>query len=336
MPGLFSPFAVKSLALDNRIVLPPMATGMAEDDGAPTARHLRHYLARVSRGVGLVVVEHAFAQAAGRHSAGQVGIDSDALISAHAALVAGIHRAGGRIALQISHAGAAARSSLIGAQPVGPSPRPLDREGAEVPRSLPVADLEELTEAFALAAARAVDAGYDAVELHGAHGFLLSQFLSPLANERQDAYGKTLAGRARFPLETVRAVRSRVGPDYPLLYRLGLADYLDPSQGAGLKVEEGLVVAGWLADAGVDVLDVSGGLGGARPPTGGAGYFLPWAESIRARLGVPVLVAGGINDPLLADRAVRSGKADLIGIGRGLWADPAWAEKARQMLLGAG
>ncbi len=335
MPGLFSPFSVKSLALDSRIVLPPMATGMAAEDGAPTERHLRHYLARASRSVGLVIVEHSFVDPAGRLSEGQMGIHSEAVLSAHAALAAGIHRAGSKVALQISHAGAAARSSLIGTRPLGPSARPLPRDGAEVPCPLPVTQLEELKEAFALAAMRAVQAGYDAVELHGAHGFLLSQFLSPLANERVDGYGQTLAGRARFPLETVRSVRARVGPDYPLLYRLGLADYLAPPQNAGLKLEEGLIVAGWLAEAGVDLLDISGGLGGARPPAGGAGYFLPWAESARACLTIPVLVAGGINDPLLADRAIRCGMADLIGVGRGLWADPAWAEKARQMLLGA-
>jgi 2,4-dienoyl-CoA reductase-like NADH-dependent reductase (Old Yellow Enzyme family) len=313
-----------------------MATGLAGDDGAPTTRHLQHYLARASRGVGLVVVEHAFVEPAGRFSAGQLGMHGDHLVPAHADLVAGIHRAGGKIALQISHAGAAARASLTGTQPVGPSSRRLDREGAEAPRPLSAVDLQELVEAFVRAAERAVAAGYDAIELHGAHGFLLSQFLSPLVNERQDEYGQTLEGRARFPLETVRAVRSRLGPNYPLLYRLGLADYLDPLQGAGLKLEEGLVVAGWLANGGVDVLDISGGLGGARPSTGGAGYFLPWAEATRARLSIPVLVAGGINDPLLADRAIRSGKADLVGVGRGLWADPAWAEKARQMLMGAG
>jgi len=335
LPDLFSPLDTGKLRLANRIAMPPMALEAAGADGAPVSRHLDHYLARASRGVGLVVVEHAFVDLSGRLSPGQLGVHHDGLVPAYRRLVKALRPTGARVALQISHAGAAARSAVTGAPPVGPSPVALPREGAEPPCELGEAALEELVHKFARAAARAREAGFCAVEIHGAHGFLLSQFLSPLTNHRRDAFGGTLQGRARLPREVVKAVREAVGQDYPVLYRLGLADYLAAERG-GLTPEEGLTVAGWLVQAGVDMLDISGGLGGARPAGAAAGYFLPWAQRVRARVRVPVMVAGGITDPLLADQAIREGRADVVGIGRALLADPAWALKARRVLLGAG
>ncbi|MDQ7794264.1 MAG: NADH:flavin oxidoreductase [bacterium] len=333
MPNLFSPLTVGAVRLANRIAMPPMAQEAAGLDGAPTDRHVDHYFARASRKVGLVVVEHAFVAPGGRHSPGQLGIHQDSLMPAYARLVEALRPTGVVVALQISHAGAAANPQLTGDSPVAPSALPLPRQGATVPRALAVAELGGLAAAFARAAGRARQAGFDAVEVHGAHGFLLSQFLSPLINHRDDDYGGSLTGRARFPLEVVRAVRESVGASFPLFYRLGMADSLAGNE--GLTLDDGLTVAGWLVEAGVDLLDISGGLGGARPGGSAAGYFLPWAARARARVSVPVLVAGGITDPFQADQAVRTGMTDLVGVGRGLLADPGWAEKAQQALGGS-
>ncbi|MDI3281291.1 MAG: NADH:flavin oxidoreductase, partial [Bacillota bacterium] len=162
------------------------------------------------------------------------------------------------------------------------------------------------------------------------HGYLLNQFFSPLTNRRTDEYGGTRENRLRFPLEVVAAVRQAVGPDYPVFYRFGASDRLPD----GLTVEDGRFAAPRLVEAGVDVLDVSGGLCGSRPAGAPPGYFVPLAEAIKPVVSVPVLVTGGITEPELADRIIREGKADLVGIGRALLADPRWPEKAREVLLG--
>ncbi|MEW6547809.1 MAG: NADH:flavin oxidoreductase [Bacillota bacterium] len=323
MAGLLTPLEYRGLVLRNRIVMPPMASDVATPEGEPTGRHLDHYLPRARGGVGLVIVEHSYVELRGRLTRTQLGIHHDGLVDAFRPLVDAIHETGARVAIQITHAGGATTEEVCGTRPVGPSEVPHPRSGC-APRALGAEELPSLVEAFGAAARRARLAGFDAVEIHGAHGFLLNQFLSPLTNRRQDGYGGSLENRARFPLEVVRAVRRAVGPDFPVLYRLGAADNVP----GGLTLEESQVVAPWLVEAGVDVLDVSGGLGGSRPPGAPPGYFVPLAEGIKRVVEVPVVVTGGITDPFFADGIVRAGKADLVGIGRALLADPDWARKA--------
>jgi len=323
MAGLLTPLEYRGLVLRNRIVMPPMASDVATPEGEPTGRHLDHYLPRARGGVGLVIVEHSYVELRGRLTRTQLGIHHDGLVDAFRPLVDAIHETGARVAIQITHAGGATTEEVCGTRPVGPSGVPHPRSGC-APRALGAEELPSLVEAFGAAARRARLAGFDAVEIHGAHGFLLNQFLSPLTNRRQDGYGGSLENRARFPLEVVRAVRRAVGPDFPVLYRLGAADNVP----GGLTLEESQVVAPWLVEAGVDVLDVSGGLGGSRPPGAPPGYFVPLAEGIKRVVEVPVVVTGGITDPFFADGIVRAGKADLVGIGRALLADPDWARKA--------
>ena len=323
MPGLLSPLQVKGLLLRNRIVMAPMASDIATEEGEPTDRHLRHYLPRAEGGVALIIVEHSYVQKSGRLTRPQLGIHHDGLVDAYRRLVSAIKEKGVPVVIQITHAGGATTPEVCGSQPVGPSAVVNPRSGL-VPRELSQEEMTTVRQAFADAARRAQQAGFDGVEIHGAHGFLLGQFLSPLTNRRDDAYGGSLENRARFPLEVVRAVREAVGPHYPVFYRLGATDNIP----GGLTVDDAKVVAPWLVKAGVDVLDISGGLGGSRPQGAPPGFFVPHAQAVKSVVDVPVIAVGGIRDPIFADEIVRTGKADLVAIGRPLLADPQWAAKA--------
>jgi len=198
-------------------------------------------------------------------------------------------------------------------------------------RELKAGEVEDLCEAYAGAAERAMKAGFDGVEIHGAHGFLLNQFYSPLANRRNDRYGGSLQKRMSFPLEVVERVRETIGGRL-LLYRLG-SDDLDP---AGTQIEDSQKFAAGLEEAGVDIIDVSGGLCGGSPEKleGHQGYFIPQAQKIKEVVDVPVIGVGGIKDPEYADRLIAEGKVDLVAVGRRLLDDPAWAEKAVERLGG--
>lgn len=317
MVGLRDPLDVKGLTLRNRIVMPPMQTSLATAAGAVTPDLIEHYVAR-ARALGLLIVEHSYVSRVGKLSNRQVGVDDDALVEGLERLAGRVHATGTPIVLQINHAGRAARSVVTGVQPVAPSP-------TDAARGLAVAELEAVADTFALAAERAMAAGFDGVEVHGAHGFLLNQFASPLVNKRGDSFGGSWENRIRFPLAVVKAVKARVGGRL-LLYRLGAVD-LDP---AGISIEESQDFAVRLVAAGVDVIDVSGGLCGSRPAhlQGSPGFFVPYASQIKAVAEVPVIGVGGITDAEFADQLIRDGRVDLVAVGRSLLTDAAWAVKA--------
>jgi NADPH2 dehydrogenase len=220
--------------------------------------------------------------------------------------------------LQITYAGGVANKNVLKAQPAGPSATGKARE-------LQISEIEIIAEEFAAAAARAVKAGFDGVELHGAHGYLLCQFFSPLMNKRTDEYGGSLENRMRFPLLVVKKVRERLDGRL-LLYRLG-ADDLAPN---GTTIADSVVFAKALEQAGVDIIDVSGGMCGAEPKQLRRlkGYFVPQATAIKKSVNVPVIGVGKIRDAVYADELVRDGLVDLVAVGRALWADIEWAEKA--------
>lgn len=323
LPNLLSSLEVKGLVLKNRIVMPPMANNMATEEGEITPRLVEHYLARAKAEVGLLIVEHAYVVPMGRANKNQLGVHDDRVIQGLRELVDAVHAAGARIGSQITHAGGATTSEVLGVIPEAPSPVQHPR-GTEAPRELGIKELAALAGAFAAAARRVRAAGFDMVEIHGAHGYLLNQFYSPLTNKRKDDYGGDREKRLRFPLEVAEAVRREVGPDFPVFYRLG-ADDLMPG---GLTAEDARFAAPRLVEAGVDLLDVSGGLGGSRPEGAKPGYFVPLAVAAKSVVQAPVLVTGGIREPEFADQIIRDGKADLVGIGRALLADPEWARKA--------
>jgi 2,4-dienoyl-CoA reductase-like NADH-dependent reductase (Old Yellow Enzyme family) len=298
-----------------------MQTGRATVKGAVTDRLISFYVRR-SAALGLLIVEHSYVSAGGKLSPKQLGIYNDELIDGLEKLSARIHAVGTPVVLQITHAGGVANRQVIGAEPAGPS---ATRNARELKRS----EIEALVEEFAVAAERAIKAGFDGVELHGAHGFLLNQFFSPLLNKRGDEYGGSLENRMRFPLMVVERVRESVRGRL-LLYRLG-ADDLDPN---GTRAEDSATFATKLEQYGVDVIDVSGGLCGSEPKQlrNVKGYFVPQAYEIKRAVKAPVIGVGGITDAEYADKLVRDGKVDLVAVGRALWKDPKWAEKAVEAL----
>jgi 2,4-dienoyl-CoA reductase-like NADH-dependent reductase (Old Yellow Enzyme family) len=329
MPGLLDPITIKGLEIPNRLVMPPMATRFAAGTGEVTDRLIAHYSDRAG-GVGLVIIEHCFVMVEGRMRLDQPGVHRDELIPGLTRLVEAVHRQGAKTAVQINHAGSKTPPDAKLRLPVGPSPVPFPGSGVK-PRELTVREIRRIVEAFGYAARRAREAGFDAVEVHGAHGFLNSQFLSPLTNRRSDRYGGSLENRIRLPLEIVAEVLEQAGSDYPLFYRLGAEDFMD----GGVSLEEGVKAAEALVRTGVDVVDVSGGLGGyAHPTINGQGFMIPAAERVKAAVPVPVIGVGGITEPKCADQVIREGRVDMVAVGRAMLGDPFWARKAVDVLLG--
>jgi 2,4-dienoyl-CoA reductase-like NADH-dependent reductase (Old Yellow Enzyme family) len=298
-----------------------MQTGRATVKGAVTDRLTGFYVRR-STALGLLIVEHSYVSAAGKLSPKQLGIYDDELIHGLKRLASRIHALGTPVVVQITHAGGVANKKITGAEPAGPS---ATRKTRELTRS----EIEALVEEFAMAAERATKAGFDGVELHGAHGFLLNQFFSPLLNKRRDEYGGPLENRMRFPLMVVKKVRESVRGRL-LLYRLG-ADDLAPN---GTHVCDSAAFAVKLEQYGVDIVDVSGGLCGSEPKQlrNVKGYFVPQAYKIKKAVRTPIIGVGGITEAEYADKLVRDGKVDLVAVGRALWKDPKWAEKAVETL----
>lgn len=321
MPRLTDPLRVRGITLRNRIVMPPMQSGRATFDGAVTDRLINFYVLR-SKAVGLPIVEHAYVSLRGKLSLKQLGIYDDALIAGFAKLAAAIHAVGAPAVLQITHAGGVANKKVIGAQPAGPSAKGKTR-------ALEKSEMDNIAEKFALAAERALKAGFDGVELHGAHGYLLNQFISPLLNKREDNFGGSLENRMRFPLTVVEKVRENLKGKL-LLYRLG-ADDLTPN---GTHIDHSVTFARRLEDAGVDILDVSGGMCGAEPKKlrNVKGYFIPQANAIKKAVQLPVVGVGGVTEAKYADELVRNEMVDLVAVGRALLRDSEWAEKAFEVL----
>ncbi|MFP4589056.1 MAG: NADH:flavin oxidoreductase [Candidatus Bipolaricaulota bacterium] len=323
MPGLMDPLELKDVRLRNRVVLPPMETKLATAEGEVTEEMLAHYR-QFAPHLGMVIVEHSYVDPEGALHNKQLGSHADALIPGLENLASEIKDCGAVAVLQLNHAGLKVEDNKIDSQPLGPSPSD-PNEG----RKLTVDEIEEIAHKFGRAAIRAEKAGFDGVEVHGAHGFLLNQFLSPLTNKRSDRFGGSFSSRASFPLRVVEKIKGTIG-DMVLLYRLGSVD-LDPN---GMDVEDGQRFASALEDYGVEVIDVSGGHCGSRPDQldGSQGYFVPQAKEIKDAVGVPVIGVGGITKPEYADRIVREEQVDLVAVGRAQWSNPDWAERAKVQL----
>jgi 2,4-dienoyl-CoA reductase-like NADH-dependent reductase (Old Yellow Enzyme family)/thioredoxin reductase len=322
---LFDPGCIGTMELKNRLVMPPMGTNYALKDGSVTQRQIDYYEERARGGVGLVIVEISCIDSpVGKGAMKQICIDDDRFIPQLSKLAESIKRHGAKAAIQIHHAGRQTLSKLTGHQPVAPSPIPMS--GGEQPRELTLSEIAKLVTRFAEAAERAKKAGFDGVEIHGAHGYLISQFLSPLSNHRQDAYGGSLENRARFLLEVIKAVREGVGSDYPFWCRLSA---MEIGVEGGITLEETQVVAQMAAKAGVDAIHVSAHQVTparrspmAQPPC----LFVPLAEGIKKVVSLPVIAVGRI-PPELGEGVLRDGKADFISIGKALLADPHLPQK---------
>ena len=328
--NLFSPFQIGKLELKNRIVMPPMATNFAGEDGSVNERHIAYYLRRARGQVGYITFEHTGVLRQGRAFPNMALVDSDQHIPPFKKLVEAVHKEGGKIVIQINHAGRQTSASITGSPIVAPSavPCPVRKE---MPKELTHEEIEKIIEAFGAAAFRVKETGADGIEIHMAHGYLINQFLSPFSNRREDAYGGDADRRMRMALEVLRAVRNRVGADFPVLCRLSADEYVE----GGLKLEDSKAIAKALERNGADALHVSACVAASgylnHPPYyAEEGIFVHLAQGIRSVVGIPVISVGRIRTPELANRILEEKKADLISMGRALIADPELPAKALQ------
>jgi 2,4-dienoyl-CoA reductase-like NADH-dependent reductase (Old Yellow Enzyme family) len=330
MSQLFSPLTLRGVTLRNRVAMSPMCMYSAGEDGVATDFHLAHLLSRAVGGVGLILTEAAAVEARGRISVNDLGLWEDGQVEPLARIVRACRAQGAVIATQLAHAGRKAWSPTKGQGPtaaVAPSALPFDADWT-TPRELTVPEIGGIVAAFRLATERAVAAGFDLVEIHAAHGYLLHQFLSPLSNRRTDEYGGSLENRARLSLAVVDVVREVLPESRPILVRLSCTDWV----AGGLTIEEQVQVARWLKAHGADVVDCSSGGGTPAAPPTGPGYQVPFAERIRREAGIATMAVGLITTPETAEEIVRNGRADLVAMGRELLRSPYWPLQAARTL----
>ena len=339
MTSLFEPIALRELTVRNRIFLPPMCQYQcAARDGVVTDWHLVHYGARAAGGFGLLIAEATAVVPEGRITPECAGLWTDAQRDAWAGVVAFAHAQGAAMAVQLGHSGrkGSAYSELAGGTGTAPAadggwptvaPSAIAFPGYAPPRALARDELGGVVAAFADAARRADQAGFDAVELHAAHGYLLSEFLSPLTNRRDDEYGGDFDGRTRLLLETVDAVRAALPDGKPLIVRVSATEWLPD----GWSLDETVRLAGLLGRHGVDLIDVSSGGNVPASLTLGPGYQVPLARAVRAA-GVPVTAVGLITEPEHAQAILTEGSADAVEIGRAALREPSWPLRAAREL----
>lgn len=328
---IFEPITIKNLTLPNRLIVSAMRTNMVNADGIIDDRYIAYHEAKARGGWGLVITENCLINPESGVSKCLPGLYNEDQVAALTRLTERVHAAGGRIAAQIYHCGRAGNLGVTGGKPLlAPSPV-RDVTNSETPRALTTEEIHELTEQFGQAALRAKRAGFDAVEIHGASGYLLSQFTSPYSNKRTDEYGGSTENRARFSIEVVHRVRELVGDDYPVFYRLCCNEYIE----GGLGIEEAKVVAMLLEAAGVDVMHCTQGVfitnEFTTPPYAiTKGSLIENAAEIKKVLSIPVIGVGGhVNTPFMAESILRAGKVDMVTMARASLADPALPLKAQ-------
>jgi 2,4-dienoyl-CoA reductase-like NADH-dependent reductase (Old Yellow Enzyme family)/thioredoxin reductase len=345
-PNLFQPFQIGPLKLKNRIVMPPMGTNFAESNapGFISERHRSYYGERARGGVGLIIFEGTRVNPKRMARKGGPDLYADQFIPGFRKLTEVIKEGGARCAIQIADrgrignlkvdfAGTFDKSDTKEGEYVGASAKAHPMSGV-VAEELAPKGLEEIAGYFADTATRAKKAGFDALELHGAHGVLLNEFLSPYSNKRTDRYGGDLEGRSRFPLMVVRRVREAMGKDMVLSYRISVVEFVE----GGLDINESILFAKMLEKEGVQVIHVSAGINEtpsamnrAIPPMSfPRGRLIPYAEQMKKAVKIPVIVVQRINTPELAEEIIREGKADLVATGRALISDPFWPLKAQE------
>ncbi len=325
MSKLFESININGLLLSNRFVRSATWEGMATEDGHCTDRLVELMVALAEGGVGLIITSHAYVHPRGQAGPWQLGIYDDALIPGLTEMAGAVHDRSGKIVAQLAHAGLYADAELTGQAPLAPSS--VTGFTQNVPEEMNPADIGQVVDAFADAARRAKTAGFDGVQIHAAHGYLLSQFLSPQFNRRSDAYGRGVSDRARIVLEVLEEIRSRVGPDYPVLIKMNTGDYLE----GGLELEDALTIAALLESAGIDAIELSGGTGASgklSPVRTGINreeqeaYFEDAARRFRNQVGVPLLLVGGIRSYSIAERIVSQNIADCISMSRPFIREP--------------
>lgn len=326
MKDLFSPYTIKGLELKNRVVMPPMCQYSVElKDGVATDWHFVHYVSRAIGGAGLIIIEMTDVEPDGRISDYDLGLWSDEHIPALKRIVDACHSYGAKVGIQIAHAGRKAENAEV---PVAPSAIAFD-ENYKQPRALSTEEVKGMVEKYGAAVARAVKAGFDVIEIHGAHGYLIHQFQSPLTNKRDDEYGKDLSLFAR---EVIAAAKAEMPQDMPLIMRISAKEYVE----GGYDIAESIDFSRQYVDTGVDMIHVSSGgegpIGGFGRPGSHAAYQVPLAKKIKEALNVPVIAVGRLDDAVLANAVIGNEEADLVAVGRGMLRNPHWALEAATAL----
>lgn len=336
---LLSPLPVGNITLKNRIVMPAMATNFGNADGSVSHRLIEYYRARAQGGAGLIIIEFTAVAFNGRFTRNQLRVDHDRFVDGMSRLVDALHEAGAHTALQLHHSGRRSPMDVTLTQPIAPSPIPLF-PGSPVPCQMTLDEIYWLRDAFIQGANRARKAGFDGVEIHATHGYMLAQFLSPLSNRRTDQYGGTPENRAQLPLEILRGIKEVLGSGYPVIVKMTGDEYTP----GGIEIQEALIHARLFEQNGADVLCVSasaGSLMAISPKAPGKRSTSPplyikqacyahLAAEVKKHVSIPVMAIGRINDPGVAESLLQEGKADLVAVGRGHIADPAFANKVKE------
>ena len=329
MQPLFSPFTLKGIQLKNRIVMPGLASFLIGDDGSISDATIEHYRRRAAGGPAMIIMEACAISPEGVVSTHQARIDDDRFIEGLHKIAAVMESEGSVTAIQIHHGGRQTSIKVIKRKPLAPSAIPCPTIRGEV-EPLTTEGIHEIVQKFGEAAQRAKQAGFELIEIHGAHGYLINQFLSKLSNEREDEYGGDIVGRSRFALEIVEAVRKCIGPNFPLSFKISAQEFLPD----GLTVTESIEILKHLVKAGIDAVQVSAGNDITpewicQPMFMEKACLAESAAKIKKALDIPVMAVGRINDPLIANAILEKNQADLVCIGRGLLADPQMPNKAR-------
>lgn len=326
MKNLFTPYKFKGLELKNRVVFPPMCQySVDKKDGVATDWHFVHYVSRAIGGTGLIIIEMTNVEPDGRISDYDLGLWSDDQIEPLRRIVDECHKYGAKVAIQIAHAGRKAKDAEV---PVAPSPIAFD-ENYKTPRELTTEEVQEMVEKFRLSVRRAVKAGFDTIEIHGAHGYLIHEFHSPRTNKRSDEYGKDLT---LFGSEIIKAAKEEMPKDMPLMMRISAIEYVEDGYG----IDTGINLAKAYKEAGVDIFDISAGgegqiVAAGRPGTH-AGYQVPYARTIKEKVNTEVIAVGRLEEVDLANSVIGNEEADLVAVGRAMFKNPYWTLEAASKL----
>ena len=332
LESVFSPFTLKGKVIKNRFTVPAMVTNYCNEDGTATEQYIAYHEEKARGGWGLIITEDYAVDPLGRGFKNVAGLWNDDQIESHAALTKRVKEYGAMILAQIYHAGRQTNAGVIGPDqiPVAPSPIACPFSGI-TPHELTIPEIEKIISQFALTAYRAKQCGFDGVEIHGGHGYLVAGFMSPYANKRVDIYGGNIVNRARFPKEIVEAVREKCGEDFIIGFRISGDEFIE----GGRTIEDTKVIVGMLEEAGIDLVHVSAGTYVSadrivQPYQIAHGWITDFAAEIRANVNIPVVTVGRINDPFVANNTIKGGKADFVAMGRASLIDPHLPNKAKE------
>ncbi|QVK19598.1 FAD-dependent oxidoreductase [Mycoplasmatota bacterium] len=320
--NLFSSIKIGNIKINNRLVVPPMVTIFANEDGTASEVYMAYLEEKAKGGWGIIIPENYAISKESRGFLKLPGLWNNYQIDSHKTLTDRLHKYNVKVFAQLNHAGRQTSRKITGCQPVAPSPLP-DPTINEIPKELSISEIKAIVRQFGEAALRAKKAGFDGVEVHGAHGYLINQFVSPFSNKRTDEYGGNLMARMKLPLDVIADIRSKVGENFPLIYRMSANEFVE----GGLSTEDSVVIASILEEAGIDAIHVSNGVYASSqyiiPPSAvKEGWSSNISAEIKAVVNIPVITVGRINNPLLASSIIRTNKADLVSMGRASIADP--------------